>query len=75
MANIKSKIKHRINNELVQDDENLFSSSVIDSFGLIDLVVYIEKEFSIDIDFEDLNEDNFSTINSITSFIENSVNG
>jgi len=59
----------------VQDDENLFSSSVIDSFGLIDLVVYIEKEFSIDIDFEDLNEDNFSTINSITSFIENSVNG
>jgi len=75
LANIKSKIKHRINNELVQDDENLFSSSVIDSFGLIDLVVYIEKEFSIDIDFEDLNEDNFSTINSITSFIENSVNG
>ena len=75
LDNIKNKIKQHFNNDDIKDDENLFLASFIDSFGLIELVVYIEKEFSIDINYEDLNEDNFSSIDSISSFIYTAMNG
>jgi acyl carrier protein len=49
--------------------DNLFDIGIIDSFGLIELVLFIEKEFSISIEIEDLSEDNFSNVISISNYL------
>jgi|APSaa5957512535_1039671.scaffolds.fasta_scaffold05628_5 methoxymalonate biosynthesis acyl carrier protein len=56
------------------ESDNLFDIGVIDSFGLIELVLFIEKEFSISIEIENLSEDNFSNVLSISNHIYQIIN-
>jgi len=54
----------------IEINENLFSQKIIDSFGVVELVVFLENEFGINVDYEDLNEANFSTINDISLYVD-----
>lgn len=56
--------------KLVDEDTNLFEADIIDSMGLIELVVFIEAEFGIPIDQEDLKIQNFKTIRSVANIIK-----
>ncbi len=53
-------------------DENtdLFEKGILDSTGIIELVGFIEKTFSITIDDEELIIDNFSSLSRITSYLQ-----
>lgn len=53
----------------IRDDSLIFKEGYIDSMGFILMIVFIEKEFSIKTDDEDLTEDNFESINTITDYI------
>ena len=53
----------------VGDDENLFDAGVIDSFQLVMLVTFIQGEFALDFDFDELSEENFSSLSSMARFI------
>jgi len=50
-------------------NENLFDNGILDSAGLIAFVVYLEKKFGMSIPDEDLLPENFSSLESITSYI------
>ncbi len=54
----------------VADDEDLFASGLVNSLFAMQLVLFIEKEFSIKVENEDLDYNNFRTLNAIVSFIE-----
>jgi acyl carrier protein len=54
----------------VQADEPLLSSQLIDSIGVVDLVVNLEKEFKVAIDINSISETNFNTVQDIARFIE-----
>lgn len=54
----------------MDEDTNLFEADIIDSMGLIELVVFIEAEFGIPIDQEDLKIQNFKTIRSVANIIK-----
>ena len=55
----------------VQDlDADLIAEGLIDSFMLVDLIMFLEQEHDITIDFEGLEVDNFRSISSITRFVE-----
>lgn len=69
----KSKIKVFLskyfkNNEL-QDDEDIFALGFVNSLFAMQLVMFMEKEFEIRVENNDLDLNNFRTINSISSFI------
>ena len=49
----------------------LLQSGIIDSLGVLDLVAFLEKSFTISITDEELTPDNFGSINSISSFVRN----
>ena len=57
-------------NDSVTDDDSLIESGVSDSFGMITLVVLLEKKFSIKVDPEDMSQDGFRSIGSIASYVE-----
>ena len=58
----------------VEVDESLFISKLIDSISFVDLLVAIEEKMKIKIKVNEVNTDNFDTVNMITTFIEKKLN-
>jgi acyl carrier protein len=73
MDEIRVKIKIFLSrffrNIELRDDENIFATGVVNSLFAMQLVMFIEKEFNISINNQDLDIDNFGTINSIVDFV------
>ena len=57
-------------NASVADDDHLIEVGVMDSFGMITLVVLLEEKFSIKVNPEDVAQDDLSTINNIVRFLK-----
>ena len=57
--------------ETSSPEEDLLSSGVIDSFSLIQLLVNLEEQFGVQISLEELEIDDFRSIQSIARLIEN----
>jgi len=72
----KEKIKEFIINNFLKnklslkDSDDLFESNIIDSFGMLELMAFIQKEFSISIGPSEIKIGNFSSVDKITQFIE-----
>ncbi len=56
--------------EDIEDDTPLFSSSLMDSFGMIDLVTFIEEEAKVKFGALDMHLDNLDTVNQILAFVD-----
>lgn len=54
----------------IDDDTLLFSSMLLDSFSMIDLIMFIEKEANIKVKPTEVNLDNLDSIGRIFRFIE-----
>jgi len=50
-------------------EEKWLESGLLDSLGILDLVAFLEKEFSIIISDEDLSPENFQSLDSVTEFV------
>jgi len=53
----------------VSYDTLLVEDGVIDSMGVMDLIAFIEKTFGVSMEMDDLEIENFATINHIKMFI------
>lgn len=51
-------------------DAPLISSGIIDSFHLVDLALFVEDTFGVQIDDSELNADTFDTLNELTALIQ-----
>ena len=50
-------------------EESLIDEGIIDSFGLIEITEFINKEFSISITESEMNRDNFGSATKIVGYI------
>lgn len=57
----------------VSEDANLFESGLIDSFGFVQLVAFLEKTFAIEISDEEVLSDALSSFAKIRSFVADKV--
>ena len=79
MKNNLSEIKERVrgyiyekvyaDKDKINDDSMIFNEGFIDSMGFMDLIVFLEEEFSIRTSDADLLEENFESINAISGFV------
>ncbi len=53
------------------DEDHIFRQGFVDSLFAVKLLAFLEQEFDIKIGNEDLNIDNFQSVNKIISFVEN----
>ncbi len=75
---IKEDIRELINKNLViedevesvKDDDNIFEMGYVNSLFAMKLVNFIEDEYDIIIENDELNLNNFRSIDAITAFIE-----
>lgn len=52
------------------DDSPLFSSGLVDSFGMVELITFLEAAAGIRIDAMDVAMENIDTLRSILAFVE-----
>lgn len=57
----------------LEPDEDLLGSGIIDSMGVIKLVVFLEKTFDIGVSDEDVVPENFQSLNCIVKFVEQKI--
>ncbi len=77
MSDVKAKIKEYILAELapdgdteLDDDTNLLEEEIVDSLGIFTLVSYIDSTFVITVEPEEVNLDNFETLDTITALVQ-----
>ncbi|MCP3933657.1 MAG: acyl carrier protein [Bacteroidetes bacterium] len=76
---MKQKIKERllgfiirnfmVEKEAINLDKSLIDEGIIDSFGLIEIASFLEEEFSMEVNEDDMNRDNFGSVDRIIDFI------
>lgn len=76
MANARQEIKKFIEDEFVVGDgvdletADLLEEEVIDSLGIFTLIAYIQEQLGVEIQPEEINLENFQTLDSITTLVE-----
>lgn len=66
---IRAFLSKYIQNTDIKDDEDIFTSGFVNSLFAMQLVLFLEGQFSITIENEDLQMDNFRSINALSQLI------
>ena len=66
---IKQRFPLASSRELTQE-LSLLDSGIVDSLGVLDLVGFIEEEFGIEAEDDDLVPENFDSIAALTRFVK-----
>ncbi|MCA9960494.1 MAG: acyl carrier protein [Chloroflexota bacterium] len=53
----------------LSDDASFLEEEVIDSTGVMELVMFVEEEFKITVDDEDIVPENFDSVNQLAAYI------
>ena len=77
MGQIKTKIREFIVENFLfgsanglNDDTSFLDEGIIDSTGVLELVTFIENEFSIQVEDDELIPENLDSIDNIAQFLE-----
>jgi methoxymalonate biosynthesis acyl carrier protein len=72
---IKDFILRSIHIRDFRDDDDIFALGFVNSMFAIQLVLFIEKQFQLKIEDEDLEIENFKSIDAISRLIEQKTQG
>jgi methoxymalonate biosynthesis acyl carrier protein len=72
-ARIRAFLSQHFQNHDLQDDEDIFANGFVNSLFAMRLVLFVENEFAIKIENEDLKLENFRTINALAHLIERKI--
>jgi len=68
---IRNFLTESANNGInIGDDDSLLASRLIDSLKFAELIVFLESQYNVSFDADDLTPDNFDTLNAIASLLE-----
>ena len=77
MSDMKKQIRSFVvenflfgNDEGLKNDTSFLDDGVIDSTGILELVNFLEEEFSISVDDEELIPENLDSIDNVVSYLE-----
>ena len=66
---VKRFILSSISITKLDDDDNLFESGIVNSLFAVQLMTFIEKTFAIEVGSDDLDIENFKSLNAMTTFV------
>jgi methoxymalonate biosynthesis acyl carrier protein len=70
---VKGAVRHFIQSSIgvaeLGDDDELFESGLANSLFAVQLMTFIEKTFAIEVGMEDLDIENFKSLNAATAFV------
>jgi acyl carrier protein len=66
---LEEKFLFRFNEKGIDGSTNLFKENVIDSFGLIELITFLEQSYSIQFTEEDLTSPLLGSLNGLLALV------
>jgi acyl carrier protein len=51
------------------DDDSFLQEGIIDSVGVLELVLFVEETFGVAVDDPEITPNNFDTVNQLTNYI------
>ncbi|HXB21788.1 MAG TPA: acyl carrier protein [Candidatus Solibacter sp.] len=67
---IKTFLSRFFRNHELRDDDDIFAMGFVNSLLALQLVNFLQKEFSITVEDEDLDFENFRTLNNMDALLE-----
>lgn len=70
-AEIKGWLQENVTgNREISDDEPLIENGVLTSLQTVELVMFMEERFGITVEDDELEEENFGSVNNIAALVE-----
>ncbi|MFW5908267.1 MAG: acyl carrier protein [Desulfosalsimonas sp.] len=76
MSDVKTTLRHFIvenflfgDDDGFEDDTSFLEAGIIDSTGMLELITYLEEEFSIQLDDEELIPENLDSLINLEAFL------
>lgn len=69
-ARIREFLLRFMRNDELEDDEDIFAGGYVNSLFAMQLVLFVESEFGIRVERQDLRLDNFNSINALANLVE-----
>ncbi len=67
---VEAKFRPRRNGRAFDDDTPLFSSGIVDSFGVLELIAFLEETFGVEIDTNAHEVRDFDTVRKIAGLVQ-----
>jgi acyl carrier protein len=71
---LRNFLSRFIRDHELKNDEDIFAAGFVNSMFALQLVQFIERQFGFNIESEDLELDNFRSLDAMTRFIERKQN-
>lgn len=71
--NVKKFIQRFVSGKNFTDDTNIIENKLVNSLFAMQLVAFIEKEYDISLENDDIKIDNFKSVNAIAQLIESKL--
>ncbi len=69
-ARVRAFLLQHVRRPELGDDENFFALGFVNSLFAMQLVMFVEQEFGVAVENDDLEIDNFSTVAAIAALVE-----
>jgi acyl carrier protein len=75
-VSVAVEVEQFIGNEIAPDigplshDQDLLAGEVIDSLAIVRLISFLEEKYAIKVDDDDLDPENFRSVDTIVSFVQ-----
>ncbi len=67
---IRSYILENISIPALDDDFDIFEAGIVNSLFAIELMTFLEKAFNIKVTMDDLDMENFKSVNATSQFVQ-----
>jgi len=67
---IRTFVQASVNIDGLGNDENLFESGIVNSLFAVQLMTFIERTFAIEVGMDDLDIENFKSVDAMAAFVE-----
>ena len=67
---IKDKFLPSVGKENFDDDDSFMENGIIDSTGVLELLEFLEEQFDMEVEDEEIIPDNLDSISKLTTFIQ-----
>lgn len=67
---ITDELTHEELDDVLEVDDDLLGGGILDSLGMMKLILFIEKNFDIKVPPQDMIIENFMTVGHITTYLE-----
>jgi len=57
------------------DDDSFLQEGIVDSVGVLELVLFVEETFGVTVDDQEITPDNFDSVNKLARYIRSKMQG